>query len=264
MTQGAFEGFNPKPRKGLISPRANLEKLLQAARASMINGRHTPHCYSAHVPGQGYVNEGHLQSERAEYLRQLDRSVQTEIDCLWYAPAYAEPGYDDPPRGIVFANWNVFPRGLDRILEYAGYAVEWSDEWSTCDGCQKAVRTSPNSYHWSGAYAFVDECTILCHECIADDPSDYLATVVGDSGRCVTETLADKIDLAAAGFTRYAPPDGQYESGWHPGQNDNPRKIVEELKTRGIDPSRALFVQTEQSQFYIGFEVWLQNEEAEE
>src|SRR5262245_37954667 len=138
-----------------------LERILDAAKNAMINGHHAPHCYSAHVPGKGYVNNGADPATRADYLRQLERAVQSEIDNLGYASGYAEPGYHDPDNGVLFANWNVFPRGFDRVLEQAGYAVEWSDEWSTCEDCGKAVRTSPNSYGWQRSYELIDDCSIV-------------------------------------------------------------------------------------------------------
>jgi hypothetical protein len=266
MTQPTLYGgdFELKPRRGLCTPRVALEVLFAMIINAVASGKRAAHCYSAHVPGQGYVNRGDDPKTREDYLRQLKRSLQSQVDNMGYASGYAEPGYHDPARGILFANWNLFPRGIDKILEYAGYETEWSDEWSVCD-CGKAVRTSPDSYSWSPSYAILGDCDFRCHECIvSDDPSDYLEEICGDHDRCVTESLARRIDLGAAGYTRYAPPEGQYESGLHAHMTDNPRKIAAEIKARGIDPSRILFVQTEQSQFYIKWEVWLKNEDDEE
>ena len=150
----------------------DLDRILQAARQSMLTGRHVPHCYRAHVPGRGYINDGSRADWRQDYLRQLGQRVQAEINNLGYAPDYAEPGYsgsEPHPRGILFANWSVFPRGFDRTLERAGYAVEWSDEWTTCEDCQKAFRTSPDSYVWEPAGLYCEDCQAeLCHACHAE------------------------------------------------------------------------------------------------
>ena len=144
-----------------------LKRILDSAVNSMIHGHHAPHCYRAHVPGQGYVNDGSPVYDRAEYLRQLDRSVQSEIENMGYATGYVECGYDEPAKGVLFANWNVFPRNLDRILERAGYAVEWSDEWSTCEDCNKALRTSPGSYSWRPMYRedLIEHGSMVCLIC---------------------------------------------------------------------------------------------------
>lgn len=143
-----------------------LERLLKAAKHSHISGHHDPHCYHAWVQGKGYVNDGNAcLFDRADYLRQLDRDVQSEIDNLGFAPAYAEPGYNQPKNGVVFANWNRFPQDFDTLLEWAGYAVEWSDEWTTCDECQRAFRTVGDSYGWKPAGRFIEGTGELCIDC---------------------------------------------------------------------------------------------------
>ncbi len=141
-----------------------IDTILKAAKNSMINGNHAAHCYSAHVLGKGYVNRGEHMHDRADYLRQLAHSVQGEIDNMGFAVDYAEPGRDKPKRGILFANWNCFPRGFDTILEKAGYAVEWSDEWCTCPECGKAFRLSADSFIWEPAFKAV-RGNVLCLDC---------------------------------------------------------------------------------------------------
>lgn len=133
-----------------------LGRILSAAVRSMIDGRHTPHCYSAYVAGKGYVNDGSAMFDRADYLRQLERDVTSEVENMGYAPDYAECGYDSPKYGIVFANWNKFPRNFDRTLERAGYAVEWADEWDRCEDCQRAFRTAANSHWWTPAGVYLE------------------------------------------------------------------------------------------------------------
>lgn len=143
-----------------------IDRILTAAVNSMIRGHHVPHCYHAHVPGHGYVNDGSVKATRADYLRQLERDARSEVDNMGYAPAYAEPGYTQPARGVLLANWNRLPRGLDRILERAGYAVEWSDEWAICADCNRAIRTEPDCWVWQPAYQIV-EGDYVCSACVA-------------------------------------------------------------------------------------------------
>lgn len=148
-----------------------LETILSAAVSSMVRGHHSPHCYTAHVPGRGYVNDGSAAFDRADYLRQLERDARAEAENMGFAPGYAEPGYEQPRCGVLFADWNKLPRGLDSILERAGYAVEWSDEWTMCYDCGKALRTQPDSFCWTPAYVEQDE-SILCRECAGDEDED--------------------------------------------------------------------------------------------
>lgn len=102
-------------------------------------------------------------------------------DVQVYSEGYAEPGYDGDV--VALGNWNAcsrynretqrsedidgMPARLGEALEKLGVAIEWSDEWTTCDECGKLVRTSPDSYSWTPSYKIDDDsCETLCHECI--------------------------------------------------------------------------------------------------
>ena len=84
-----------------------------------------------------------------------------------WSAEYAESGYGAPEKGILFADWNVFPRGVDTILERAGYDLQWSDEWGTCEDCGKAVRTSPDGWDWHPYYAEaeIENGSFICLDC---------------------------------------------------------------------------------------------------
>ena len=145
-----------------------LERILEAAVNSMIHGHHAPHCYFAWVQGRGYVNDGSAVFDRADYLRQLERDARSEVGNMMYTDEYAGRGYKQPRKGILAADWNKLPRNLDRILERAGFAVEWSDEWAPCDACNKAIRTEPDGYYWEPEY-HIDDGDVLCRACYADE-----------------------------------------------------------------------------------------------
>lgn len=214
------------------------------------------HCFSAHVPGKGYVNRGELAEEMPEYNRQRMRSAESEIENIQYASDYAEPGYDAPRKGILFANWNVFPSWIDDVLERAGYAIEWIDEWMVCE-CGKAFRTSPNSYSWTMQGAWIDECTLLCAECIRQDPAEYLESLEDETDKAVT---IDDIDPGDYGYVRYN--DDAYENGWHSGQNDNPRSIYKEMIDKGYD--HILFTIDGVGQFDTIFTAWYKPREEDD
>ncbi len=112
------------------------------------------------------------------------RTTKSEIENLGYAPGYAEPGYTDPARGILLANWNYFPSRIDRTLEDAGYKVEWRDEWDACAECGKLVRTTADCYSWQPSYVLMNECEVVCHNCV--NWADYLESIEDDSNKAVT------------------------------------------------------------------------------
>lgn len=92
------------------------------------------------------------------------KSRLSEIDNVSVAKEYAEPGYSNPDKLILVANWNYFPRDVDSILERYGYSIEWSDEWDMCGNCGKVFRTKPDSFDWTPSFAFVED-DLLCHDC---------------------------------------------------------------------------------------------------
>jgi hypothetical protein len=53
----------------------------------------------------------------------------------------------------------------------------------------------------------------------------------------------------------------QYESGWHPHQTDDPKKILAKLHAKGI--RRVLFRISGVGQFDIAFETWFRPEKDE-
>lgn len=142
----------------------SLERVMNAAINSMIRGHHSPHCFRAHVPGKGYVNNGSAEFDRADFLKQLERAARFEVGNVGYAPSYAEPGHIQPVKGVLIADWNKLPSEIDKILEKLGYAVEWFDEWTTCSNCNRAMRTSPDCYDWTPAYTEESD-GLYCDEC---------------------------------------------------------------------------------------------------
>jgi hypothetical protein len=189
---------------------------------------------------------------------------------------YAEPGYDSPKSGILFANWNrsarydettrewittddTMPR-LAEIAEKAGYAIEWSDEWSTCDQCHRAVRTQADCYSWQPSYIIMAGCEIICKECLREDSdlmAEYLESLEGNTQRAVN---LQGIDLTEYGYERFN--DTSYESGFHPGQSDDPEAIAAQLRAQGHD--RFIFEIASVAQFDTHFNVWVAKEETVE
>ena len=199
---------------------------------------------------------GRIHRSRLErVLDYVDGKIQLVVGCC-------EPGYEDKP--VAMADWNdtteynpktgnrrVIDRSMPRIakiLGKMGYEVEWEDEWHICEACGKAVRCQPDCYAWK-AYYWLSECTILCGNCVKSDPTDYLAWLSGSPSRALTLD----IDLAEHGYVKHS---GDYESGHHPGQTDNPKRIAAKLREEeGI--TDFIFSIDDSGQFDITFSVWV-------
>lgn len=157
-----------------------------------------------------------------------------------------EPGYDDKP--VCLANWNNIPQKVYDALEFMGYSCEWEDEWTMCGQCYKVVRTSPSSYGWTRYWAIIGDCELICGDCLKDDPTDYLEELENNPKHCLTFDL----DLEELGYVMI---EEDFENGWHPGQDDDPKTILERL-LKDNPEGKYIFNLDEQSQFYIGFSIW--------
>lgn len=186
---------------------------------------------------------------------------------ITWSPGYAEPGYDAPENGVLFANWNAETRynetthkfetvddtmsRIAKVAETAGYETEWYDEWSTCGDCGLAVRTSPDSYSWQPSYVVLNECELLCKGCV--EPDDIIEEYLNNPRKAISADL--DINLEDHGFELYS---DQFENGWHPGQNDQPENIIADLKADGQLDNRDFVFQIDSTgQFDVGFSLWL-------
>lgn len=165
-----------------------------------------------------------------------DHSTLCKLECITYAPDYAEHGYTlDGDKGIFFANWN--PSSFDKdapkherimirlrdILERMGATLEWSDEWATCDDCNKAFRISGDSYGWM-QYGWISESgDCICGNCVIASPDDYVESLINNHRRA---NLFSAIDLTKYGFTLAG---DKFENGFHRDQNDRPIDIAKGL-----------------------------------
>lgn len=207
---------------------------------------------------------------RLNWLSDIADDAGYSID---FHPGYAEPGYDDPPSGIVaLGNWNnrsrwdeetrtfvvldnTMPR-IARILERLGVEIEWHDEWIDCCDCNKLVRTQPDCYSWQKSYHMDgDGGDLLCVECLKRDAAEYLASLEGSHTQCNT---IDAINPEDYGYIRVN--EDSFENGFHPGQADSPEKIAAALRRGGIE--RFLFGLDSVGQFDARFSVYIHLDES--
>lgn len=166
---------------------------------------------------------------------------------------YGEPGYSQPEKGIILANWNDIPKGLAQWLEKCGYSLEWSDEWMIDYDNSKAYRTSPDSYHWESSIMLPSEsCEYITPD---DSPSEWIEacqiTTNGQPINCLPSWI-NPDDILDCGFELM---EGDFENGLFEGQNDSPDEIARKYFENGAH--RVIFQKSENSQFYVRFRVWV-------
>ncbi len=193
----------------------------------------------------------------------LDIAEKQGLD-IQIVEGYAEPDYPDRP--LVLGDWNdirtykpgtcevvsrnTTPSRLAILFEKLGYEVEWGDEWITCQGCYEAIRYRGDSYSWTPHY-WIDDVhnSIECFNCMIENPCDYIDYLNSHSDRCC---MLDALDLTKYGYKLHS---DDYENGWNPGQNADPKEITLQLKKEGI--TDFIFKLDGKGQFGINFSVWV-------
>ena len=209
------------------------------------------------------LDVGRAPRSRVEWLLAIAERMRYEIRLT---DGCVEPRYDDKP--VAIGDWNsktkynpetrefktlddTMPR-LAKLFGKLGYSVAGDDEWEVCEKCGKAFRTQPDYCSWKQSYWF-EYCFYLCHECVKEDPTDYIESFVGDDRKAITLD----IDLSEHGFHLHK---GGLEGGWC-GGNDDPKTIAKGLRDEGIEDF--VFVLDSTGKFDIEYSVWVRDEEEE-
>jgi hypothetical protein len=185
----------------------------------------------------------------------LDKTLaylQEKHNAEW-CTSYGEPGYSDPENGIIFANWNDVPKGLQEWLEKCGYALEWSDEWHVDYSYSKAYRTSADSYSWEPSIMLpAESCEYITPD---DSPDTWIEACQLTANNQPISCLPSWInsdDILNSGFELK---ETDFENGFFEGQNDSPESIAKKYFADGA--YRVVFQKSENSQFYCRFRVWV-------
>lgn len=212
----------------------------------------------------GYQREGTAGVILGYYWCKCD-AVQERFDAG--SSKWTRVGADDPTapgdrRNYLHGLEHHYPR-VFAALEEQGWQLEWSDEWWIDFETGKAWRTTEDSYSWQPSIVWDDDaCDYLTPD---HDVETWIDWAADDAHRCIPSRVWSSGDLSAAGFTQWEPENPQqYESGWHPGQTDNPEEITREIRREVGDARRVVFLLDSTGQFDIRFSAWVEDEEREE
>lgn len=161
----------------------------------------------------------------------------------------------------VSGNWNGELGGrLFKALERIGIEGEWLDEVDRCIDCGKMIRTQPSYYGWQGRYLITEEGDRICFDCLDTSNDEILEefNYIDNAEKAIPDILGKHLETWG-----WAPYNGVFESGWHPGQTDNPRTIFDKIKEKEPNLS-VVFRLDETSQFYIRFTAWTKDRGTED
>jgi len=190
-----------------------------------------------------------------EKLAEFEHLLDNEDSDIQIAVGYAEPGYtfSGEQKGVAMANWNRYEQAFLTWLE-SRYAIEWGDEWATCEDCDKVFRTQPSGHGWT-MYGTLDARGCTCGDCLKKDPEAYLKNFEGKTRRAASVD----VNPGEHGYLRVNPEGRSYQHGLHPGMDDNPVVIAKHLEDLGVE--RFLFVLDAGSQFDVTFLLFIHESE---
>jgi len=194
---------------------------------------------------EGKLSKEELWDNLQEYLDKHNQYYD-------YYPGISEIGYEDKP--LLCLNWNEVPDNLmEWIEETFDIECHWSDEWTSCSACGKAIRIQGNSYNWEPSFISF-EYEYICKECI--EVSEAIDFYKNTTKKALPEWILS--DIEKEGFHCVEDICQIYENGFHSYQTDTPEKALEQCykifgKNDFLGKFDYLFVITDRSQFSIGF-----------
>ncbi len=237
---------------------------------------HCPTCAMlSHAPASNHKLERmtpHRIIEHALNCADLSSAEHDRLESMsfYHADNMVEPGYSTCHRWYTLGNYNPpsgwssvpgknkmesrtsdsFTRAIDALERVS--ECYWDDEWITCSECNGLMRTSSNGYDWTQYFHHFDGCADICFDCL--DHAEYLEDIQDNPRTCVLPGL--DLDPCDHGFEPY---NGQYETGWHPGQNDNPDEIAKHVMSLGY--AHYVFALDDVGQFDAHYRIYVKGKE---
>ncbi|MCP4569123.1 MAG: hypothetical protein GY841_16230 [FCB group bacterium] len=180
--------------------------------------------------------------------------------CIDFYPGCAEAGYDDNP--VLAADWN--PTNMERIghliERMETVSLEWSNEWTGCSNCYKAVRIVPDSYGWEASYVWASDCETVCRECWEDSIYDIIEFYKNDTSKVLPSDMYPLLE--SEGFVCYSPDEycERFKTGLHPGDNDMPEDIAKDIE-KNLPDYDYLFKIDSAEQFTLNWSVLIRRKE---
>jgi len=136
---------------------------------------------------------------------------------------------------LIVADWHD-----PRTKEFASYLAKNSinmhfyDEVTTCSECGKYVCTQPTSYSWIPNYIIING-SLYCRDCVEQNLDFVVEKIIEEfknsSSHAVYAWCLPLLNRRGW-LTRLG---DNYETGWHPGQTDDPVEILTKVFDLGYD-----------------------------
>ena len=152
---------------------------------------------------------------------------------------------------VVSDHWHDLDPRIEDLLRSKGYETYFRDSMDYCHGCNKFCHLQPSCYGDLELPVIFDG-ELLCPDCVRDEPESYIEIL--DHNPDQANHLLDDSTLEDLGFRQL---DNGYESGFHPGQDDDPNKIYNKIKDKF---DHIIFSIDGAGQFDMTFSVWVKDD----
>ena len=172
-------------------------------------------------------NVEQYEKRRALYLDAILREASKHDDNATLSRLHQFDGAPVNDVYVLVSNWNKDElQALENTVSVweTTYHVRaaFEDEIHYCDNCGQALYARPASYGAPLSWVMLpDGYTILCRSCFTESELD---TYVNQHAHALPRWALDV--ARGAGFIRLA---DEYETGFHPGQTDNPAAELKKL-----------------------------------
>ena len=166
----------------------------------------------------------------------------------------------------VVGDWNspkmAWLKDIIEKYDYVYFVFPFNiDEIHYCDDCGKMCVILPSFYGAEVSYTSViinDELFVMCRTCFSLE--DCLEVYLNSPNRAIPSWAVKQAESEYLGFF---PLDGIYETGFHPGQHDDPKDMLLEVQKKHPNFD-FLFHVIEVSQFYVVWGILARKKEEEE
>lgn len=156
-------------------------------------------------------------------------------------------------------DWNhkSIPNNLEAWLRSKNIRTMYNDEYVICSHCYKIVDSQHHSYSDELEFQMIgnDYAEPICINCLKENPEWLFDDCLNNSDKCVKQSFIPEQFLIDKGFRKYN--ELEYESGLHPGMNDNPSDIIKKLNKEFKYHYDYIFRLTSVSQFCVRFDLWI-------
>lgn len=192
------------------------------------------------------------QDENADFGSLVNSNEIVFVSHQWWKIREKYPKLD---------NW--FFNHMDMAYQSIGCCtIGFDDEYTRCD-CGNIIKTTPNCWNWSPDY-IQTEYEIICRDCIENDIDILIDEYSNDYKKAIPDWSIELIK--EQGFQCLDNKDTEacqiFENGFHPGQDDNPETIINDLEKEGYtEKYDFLFAINSTGQFDCQFSLWIREKE---